>query len=324
MSYAPYPLRPGFTALAAVLALSSTASIAQSADTPVAADPAQPVLVTPPPVSTAPVSTTPVITPAPSAAPAASASAPISTAETVDSTPAPAPALKAPAPVAHQADRAALSSPAAQVRPKAAKAAPAPAAAPTVAKVAKPVPAPVVASIPAVQRVQPAPAAPATQRTAREADDLTPLAGAAGITVLLLGGAYALSRRRRQDEQPEMIAAASPASIDAPIVPAREATHEPATVAAIPAGFDISRFGRHTQAAYRGPTPENPSLSLKRRLKRASFFDARERMAATPSVAQGRSQAMADAKPVAPRPAEHVTTRIGRPQRPAFRPAYQS
>jgi len=48
----------------------------------------------------------------------------------------------------------------------------------------------------------------------------------------------------------------------------------------LPNGFDISRFGRHTQAAYLGPTPDNPSHSLKRRLKRASFFDQREREAA--------------------------------------------
>ena len=30
----------------------------------------------------------------------------------------------------------------------------------------------------------------------------------------------------------------------------------------------------------RGPTPDNPSLSLKKRLKRAAFFDRRERDAA--------------------------------------------
>jgi len=47
----------------------------------------------------------------------------------------------------------------------------------------------------------------------------------------------------------------------------------------LPPGFDVSRFGRHVQAAYRGPTADNPSLSLKRRLKRASFFDMKERQA---------------------------------------------
>jgi hypothetical protein len=40
----------------------------------------------------------------------------------------------------------------------------------------------------------------------------------------------------------------------------------------------------HVERARRGPTPENPSLSLKKRLKRAAFFDQRDR-----EVAQGRA-----------------------------------
>ncbi len=43
----------------------------------------------------------------------------------------------------------------------------------------------------------------------------------------------------------------------------------------------------HVDRATRGPTPENPSLSLKTRLKRAAFFDKRDR-----EVAEG------DAEPV--------------------------
>jgi hypothetical protein len=43
----------------------------------------------------------------------------------------------------------------------------------------------------------------------------------------------------------------------------------------------------YVDRATRGPTPENPSLSLKTRLKRAAFFDKRER-----EVAEG------DAEPV--------------------------
>lgn len=39
------------------------------------------------------------------------------------------------------------------------------------------------------------------------------------------------------------------------------------------AGSDES----HVERAMRGPTPDNPSLSLKTRLKRAAFFDQRER-----------------------------------------------
>jgi hypothetical protein len=33
----------------------------------------------------------------------------------------------------------------------------------------------------------------------------------------------------------------------------------------------------HVERASLGPTPDNPSLSLKTRLKRAAFFDRRER-----------------------------------------------
>ena len=36
----------------------------------------------------------------------------------------------------------------------------------------------------------------------------------------------------------------------------------------------------HVDRAMLGPTPDNPSLSLKTRLKRAAFFDQRERQVA--------------------------------------------
>lgn len=36
----------------------------------------------------------------------------------------------------------------------------------------------------------------------------------------------------------------------------------------------------HVDRAMRGPTPDNPSQSLKKRLKRAAFFDQRDRLAA--------------------------------------------
>jgi hypothetical protein len=41
----------------------------------------------------------------------------------------------------------------------------------------------------------------------------------------------------------------------------------------------------HVDRARRGPTPDNPSLSLKTRLKRAAFFDKRER-----EVAEGKAE----------------------------------
>lgn len=41
----------------------------------------------------------------------------------------------------------------------------------------------------------------------------------------------------------------------------------------------------HVERAMLGPTPDNPSLSLKKRLKRAAFFDQRER-----EVAAGKAE----------------------------------
>ena len=41
----------------------------------------------------------------------------------------------------------------------------------------------------------------------------------------------------------------------------------------------------HMDRALLGPTPDNPSLSLKTRLKRAAFFDQRERQ-----VAEGQAE----------------------------------
>ncbi|MFT3977515.1 MAG: hypothetical protein QM688_10435 [Sphingomonas bacterium] len=45
----------------------------------------------------------------------------------------------------------------------------------------------------------------------------------------------------------------------------------------LPEGFDLSRLGPHVRAAYLGPTPDNPFLTLRNRLKRARFYDERER-----------------------------------------------
>ena len=48
-----------------------------------------------------------------------------------------------------------------------------------------------------------------------------------------------------------------------------------------PSGSDES----HVDRAMLGPTPDNPSLSLKTRLKRARFFDKRDR-----EVAEGTAE----------------------------------
>jgi len=104
--------------------------------------------------------------------------------------------------------------------------------------------------------------------------------------------------RRREDEEFEATqwalnhAEAEPQPSPAMAAPepsfARAAVQPAAAATALPAGFDLSRFGRHVQAAYRGPTPDNPSLSLKNRLRRASFFDQQERRAAEEGKAAAR------------------------------------
>ena len=85
------------------------------------------------------------------------------------------------------------------------------------------------------------------------------------------------------------------------IAAAVEANHEPSPeidgpVTEIPEGFDLSRFGPNVQAAYQGPTEDNPSLSLKTRLKRANALD---QMANREAEAELVAEAEADAAPTA-------------------------
>ena len=47
----------------------------------------------------------------------------------------------------------------------------------------------------------------------------------------------------------------------------------------------------HVDRAMRGPTPDNPSLSLKTRLKRAAFFDQRERQVEAGEAEPGEAEA---------------------------------
>ena len=61
--------------------------------------------------------------------------------------------------------------------------------------------------------------------------------------------------------------------------PSATTAAEPAPAASPSACADPSP-GSHVEAACEGPTPDNPSLSIKKRLKRAQFFDQREQLAA--------------------------------------------
>ena len=271
-------VRSGLTAIAAVLALSSTPLAAQETTTP----PAEPVTETPAPAADplAPEPTT--------AAPAAAEAKPAATAKRATSTRRASTTTKA----------AASARPARQpVRAAAPAIAPA-ASAPTTEATAAPPPVP-VAEAPMPEPVAPV-AEPAPATTNLMADETLPIAGAAGLGILALGGiGLAFSRRRRRREElehhraaeafldqhpeastpePAFVRASQPAVAAAAAPEAEVLADAPRTE--LPSGFDLSRFGPHVRAAYLGPTPDNPSLSLKYRLRRAGAMDQRERLEA--------------------------------------------
>ena len=308
--------RTAMTAVAAVIALSSTPLLAQDASVPdPVADTATetPVTVTPDPLAPDPAATTtaaPDTADTSEAAPAARRSA-SATCSSRSRTAAPARAAPA-APAAAPASEA----PAEPVVPMAAEMAP---------PIAEPI-APLAAELAPVEQTD-------------MIEDAAPIAGAAGLGLLALVGAGLVMRRRRrrrEDEEfeatqwalahPEAEAQPEPAMAAPEPVFARAPApmHDPApahaAAAALPAGFDLSRFGRHVQAAYRGPTPDNPSLSLKNRLRRASFFDQQERRVAEEGGAM--------AKPAAPawtsrKPNEAEFMFRPAAKKTALRPAFQ-
>lgn len=260
-------VRPGATAIAAVLAMSTTPIWAQDVTTAVdvPAAEAAPVDEAAPAARTESVTTT-TVTETTSSADAAPVVEKKTTSRTVTRAPAKAPARSA-----------------------------AKAAAPLTA-------APLAASpaAPAETAVEPIPAAPVTiepepsaASPAEPESALSPIDGetaqyafGGALAALILGGAAlaATRRRRRADELDEahgVPPAAQPSVID------RQPMAQPAiagrsafawgipTAAAQPA----SRLTPTAQAKI-GPTPENPYMSLKKRMKRAAFFEDRERQAA--------------------------------------------
>jgi resuscitation-promoting factor RpfA len=150
-----------------------------------------------------------------------------------------------------------------------------------------------------------------------------PVTGGAALGLLALAGTgMAVRRRKRRREREEFearqqaldaIEAAPEPALDLnPAMEVREPAsharpepafnraaapaHDPvpdkqAPVTELPDGFDLSRFGPHVQAAYRGPTPDNPSLSLQYRLRRATALDQQERWAAEQEAARRRADA---------------------------------
>ncbi len=183
------------------------------------------------------------------------------------------------------------------------------------AAVAAPAPAPATPAAAAPAPVAPPPAAnvsaqPAApvQAPAANSDQTLPIAAGGALALLALGGAaVAVTRRRRRREEEQDWAdqeaiADEQAETGAMPEATPEPVHEESPAIAAPSAFAWGNSPEGTQAersneslaeqedrrpgetwverAYRGPTPNNPSVSLRHRLRRAAFFDKRERDAA--------------------------------------------
>ena len=153
---------------------------------------------------------------------------------------------------------------------------------------------------PAVQfNAKPAPATKAAAKPLIPQQYVLPLAVGGAILLLAIAAlATLIGRRRRRREQEE--ADARTMAYEEPFE--RAAVPEPQPTAGLheaqPAAAEQSAFAWGNQPgkpaaeqddrrpgetwverAYRGPTPNNPSVSLRHRLSRAAFFDKREREA---------------------------------------------
>ena len=282
MTYSVNHARSGLAAIAAVLALSSTPLLAQEVADPLA----------PAPETTA--------SPAPEAAPEPETTTSEPAADTTAGEPAAAKSA-APAPTARQtasrsrttttAVRRASSEPAAAAPATAAPATEAPAE-------SMPVP-PVPVGAPIDPGAMPVDETATAETSAMPSDETLSIVGAAGLGLFALGGiGMAIGRRRKRKEESAHMAA-NRAYLDShpvadtptPHSPAFARTASPAMAAAapgmaisdaprtkLPEGFDLSRFGPHVRAAYLGPTEDNPSLSMKHRLRRAAAMDQQARI----------------------------------------------
>ena len=144
----------------------------------------------------------------------------------------------------------------------------------------------------------------ASARPATKHDQTVPIAAGGVLALLAIGGAAAAITRRRNeeevwaDEETMEDTPAEPVAFDHENEPVIH-DEQPAIVApeasAFAWGNRESQNGAQTreasdedrrpgetwvERAYRGPSPANPSASLRTRLKRAAFFDKRERDAA--------------------------------------------
>jgi hypothetical protein len=137
---------------------------------------------------------------------------------------------------------------------------------------------------------------PAAQ-PANTTDQMLPILGGALALIALGGIAYGIVRRRRDaaawhgDWETEEAVTAAPAAAharDTVVHDEQPAIVTPSAFAwgpKAPANQQAARDGGDdrlpgetwVERAYRGPSANNPSVSLKARLRRAAFFDKRER-----------------------------------------------
>ena len=143
-------------------------------------------------------------------------------------------------------------------------------------------------------------AAPKAAAPKNGADETAMMLGGGALALLALGGAAVAMRRRRHDEdevivdetyEPEAAVAEEPVAAVAPrhdpiseeqpaiVAPSAFAwgNQQPASSVEDDDGSDRRPGESWVERAYRGPSPANPSVSLRARLKRAAFFDKRER-----------------------------------------------
>jgi hypothetical protein len=277
-------------AIAAALALSSTPVLAQAIQPTEPTTSTSPVSVDPPPVSTESSPTTP----------ATSDSSPVTNAplktssvktRTVTHTTRVASAKSAPPKTRTTTTRTAST----QVNP-APEAPPPPASGETSTSQSS--------IAPVVDLTSSAARKPAAN-AANSNEEMLPIAGGALALVALCGIAFAASRRRRdaeawhgdwadETEAEREAAIAAPAAeatgprhdlvsgdeqskIVAPSAFAWGATAPPQRQAERDSGDDRLPGETWIQRAHRGPSASNPSVSLKNRLRRAAFFDKRER-----------------------------------------------